>query len=134
MSTYKLKQIITICALLFATALPTLSQSIDGGIEPFIKMRWPGGATLSPDQTLYYTFNPEGIRQLYKVPAGKTQKDAIKLTTFEDGIGGYSLSEDGKTRLNSMSIPGATKCTSMDDARVLTMLSTSAWANSKLSS
>ena len=96
MSTYKLNRTFTICALLIATALPTLGQSTDGGIEPFIKMRWPGGATLSPDQTLYYTFNPEGIRQLYKVPAGKTQKDAIKLTTFEDGIGGYSLSDDGR--------------------------------------
>jgi dipeptidyl aminopeptidase/acylaminoacyl peptidase len=62
----------------------------------FIKMRWPGRATLAPDGTLYFVYNPDGIRQLYKVAPGKTQKDAVKLTTFEDGIGGYSLSDDGK--------------------------------------
>ncbi len=66
------------------------------GIEPFIKMRWPGGASLAPDGTLYFVFNPDGISQLYKVAPGKTQKDAVKLTTFPDGIGGYDLSENGQ--------------------------------------
>lgn len=66
------------------------------GIEPYVKMRWPDSAQLAPDGTLYYRYNPDGIFQLYKLPAGKTQKDATKLTTFKDGMSGYSLSEDGK--------------------------------------
>lgn len=67
-----------------------------GGIEPYIKMRWPDSGQLAPDGTLYFRYNPDGIFQLYKVAPGKTQKDAVKLTTFPDGLGSYSLSEDGK--------------------------------------
>jgi len=66
------------------------------GIEPYVKMRWPDSAQLAPDGTLYFRYNPDGIFQLYKLSAGKTQKDAVKLTTFADGMSGYSLSEDGK--------------------------------------
>jgi len=66
------------------------------GIEPYIKMRWPFNGDLAPDGTLYFVYDPDGIRQLHKVPAGGTQKDAVKLTTFADGIGGYALSDDGK--------------------------------------
>ncbi|MEK6797768.1 MAG: S9 family peptidase [Planctomycetota bacterium] len=66
------------------------------GIAAYVKMRWPGAATLAPDGTLYFVYDPDGIRQLYKVSSGKTQKDAVKLTTFPDGVGGYSLSDDGK--------------------------------------
>ncbi|MDO8629148.1 MAG: S9 family peptidase [Phycisphaerales bacterium] len=68
----------------------------NAGIEPFIKMRWPGSANLAPDGTLYFIYNPDGINQLYKVAPGKTQKDAVKLTAFPDGIGGYDLSDDGR--------------------------------------
>jgi dipeptidyl aminopeptidase/acylaminoacyl peptidase len=70
--------------------------SQQSGIEPFIKMRWPYSATLGPDRTLYFVFDPDGIRQLYKVPPGKSQDDAVRLTNFPDGIGGYNLSEDGR--------------------------------------
>lgn len=66
------------------------------GIDPFIKMRWPERANLATDGTLYFVYNPDGINQLYKVAPGKTQKDAVKLTSFKDGIGGYNLSEDGQ--------------------------------------
>jgi hypothetical protein len=68
----------------------------DAGIEPFIKMRWPGSANLAPDGTLYFIYNPDGINQLFKVAPDKTQKDAVKLTTFPDGIGGYDLSDYGR--------------------------------------
>ena len=83
----------------FAMAAPTPESNIrrdDAGIEPFIKMRWPGMANLAPDGTLYFVHNPDGINQLFKVAPGKTQKDAVQRTTFPDGIGGYDLSEDGK--------------------------------------
>ena len=79
----------------------------ESGIEPYIKIRWPGRVSLAPDQTMYYVHNPDGIRQLYVVPPGKTQKDAIKLTDFEDGIGGYSLSDDGKWIAITASVGGS---------------------------
>lgn len=100
-------KIAVVSLVLWMTGNFAYSEPVDSGIEPFVKMRWPGGATLAPDQTLYYVFNPDGIRQLYKVPPGKTQKDAVKLTTFEDGIGGYSLSEDGKWIGISASVGGS---------------------------
>jgi len=84
---------------LFVLALSFLAPATFGAghaIEPFIKMRWPGAADLAPDGTLYFIFNPDGINQLYKVAHGKMQKDAVKLTAFPDGIGGYDLSDDGK--------------------------------------
>lgn len=71
-------------------------QSAVTGIEPYIKMRWPDSAQLAADGTLYYRYNPDGISQLYKVAPGKSQADAVKLTSFKDGIGSYSLSDDGK--------------------------------------
>lgn len=65
-------------------------------IARFIKIRWPTRVELDLHQNKYYVHNPDGIRQLYKVPTGKSQKDAIKLTHFPDGIGDYALSEDGR--------------------------------------
>ena len=76
-------------------------------IEPFIKIRWPGRVSLAPDQTMYYVHNPGGIRQLYMVEPGKTQSDAVKLTEFEDGIGGYNLSDDGKWIAITASVGGS---------------------------
>lgn len=80
--------------LLMTNALGCVSAALGApgaGIEPYVKMRWPDSAQLAPDGTLYYRYNPDGIFQLYKLPAGKTQKDAVKLTTFKDGMGRYSL-------------------------------------------
>jgi len=75
-----------------STVQPTSSPSIDA----FARIRWPERADLSPDGVLYFIHDPDGIRQLYKVRTGGRQADAIRLTHFEDGISGYSLSRDGQ--------------------------------------
>ncbi len=93
--------------VLLMLALATQTHAAATGIEPYIKMRWPFGGELSPDGTLYFVFDPDGIRQLYKVPAGGTQKDAAKLTTFPDGIGGYSMSDDGKWIVCTAAVGGS---------------------------
>lgn len=77
------------------------------GIDPFIKMRWPGNAQLAPDETLYFIYDPDGIRQLYKLVPGQPQSEAVKLTNFADGIGGYSLSEDGRWIAITASVGGS---------------------------
>lgn len=90
------------CWCVVATAPPIAvmasepSPTDESGIARFIKIRWPGNADLAEDGTLYFVYNPDGIRQLFTVPPGRTQKDAVQLTHFEDGIGGYSLSPDGR--------------------------------------
>ena len=99
-------------ALLAATALAGglyagESTTKSSGIEPFIKMRWPGNAELAPDQTLYFVYDPDGIRQLYKLAPGQPQSKAKKLTSFDDGIGGYNLSEDGRWIAITASVGGS---------------------------
>ena len=77
----------------------TMSRKTAGdraALEAYVKMRWPVSATLAPDNTFYYVFNPDGISQLYALKAGESQDKAVKLTSFPDGIGGYEVSEDGK--------------------------------------
>jgi len=87
---------------------PQFSLAADSaGIEPYIKMRWPFAGQLAPDGTTYFVYDPDGIRQLYKVPPGGTQKDAVKLTTFPDGIGGYAPSDDGKRIVLTAAIGGS---------------------------
>ena len=70
----------------------TNAQTDDASMSQFIKIRWPGRVTLAPDGTVYFVHNPDGIRQLYKVPPGKSQRDAVKLTTFE-GLGAIGRGE-----------------------------------------
>ncbi len=65
-------------------------------VDAFIKMRWPSNGTLAADQSFYFVHNPDGIRQLYKKTPGQHSSKAIKLTSFTDGVGGYSISHDGK--------------------------------------
>jgi len=95
------------CFLAAGPDAPAFAADAGKGIEPFIKMRWPGRATLAPDGTLYFVHDPDGIRQLYKVSPGKTQADATKLTTMLDGIGGYSMSEDGKWIVVTAAVGGS---------------------------
>lgn len=92
---------------MFLAGLPLAHAGPSTGIEPFIKMRWPGAGSLAPDGTLYLVYDPDGIRQLYKVPPGKTQADVVKLTTLPDGIGGYSMSEDGKWIVVTAAVGGS---------------------------
>lgn len=76
-------------------------------VAAYVKIRWPRSASLSPNETLFFIHNPEGISQLYKVPAGEATTDAEKLTSFEDGIGGYSLSEDGRNLAITAAVGGS---------------------------
>lgn len=81
---------------LTATAFGWANSPGGAPLASFVKMRWPTSATLAPDQTLYYVFNPDGVPQLYALKAGQPQSKAVKLTSFEDGTGGYEVSDDGK--------------------------------------
>lgn len=81
---------------LLAVGTPALWAQQAPTIEQFLKIKWPRAADLAPDGTLFFIHDPDGIRQLYKLPPGAKQEQAAKLTNFPDGISGYNLSEDGK--------------------------------------
>ncbi len=75
------------------------------GVEKFFRIRTPGAATIAPDGSLYVRDWPDGVFQLFRVPAGATPPVAApgtpmqQLTNFKDGLSGYSLSPDGKHML-----------------------------------
>jgi dipeptidyl aminopeptidase/acylaminoacyl peptidase len=66
-------------------------------LERFLKIRTPGAPSIAPDGTMYVRDWPEGIFQLYKVEGEAAGPGAkmTKLTSFADGLSGYSLSPDG---------------------------------------
>lgn len=83
------------------------TPSAPSTLEQFLKIRTPAGATLAPDGTLYVRDWPDGVWQLYKVTPGPTKAGMApdyrlgfatftKLTTYKDGLAGYSLSPDAK--------------------------------------
>ncbi len=69
-------------------------------IDQFMKIRAPNSPTLAPDGTLYVRDWPDGIQHLYSSAPGARPGSPMKRLTdnsqFKDGIGGYSLSPDGK--------------------------------------
>jgi dipeptidyl aminopeptidase/acylaminoacyl peptidase len=74
-------------------------------IQQFLKIRTPGAPVILPDGSLLLRDWPDGIYQLYRVtpntpgasasyePANTTR---VKLTDYPDGLGGFSVSPDGK--------------------------------------
>jgi len=92
----RIRILVGVLCLLAPAAGCAVHQRTVADVEPYVTMRWPSRASLAPDRSLLYIHNPEGIYQLYRMPAGATDTEAVKLTDFEDGIGGYSLSDDGR--------------------------------------
>ena len=66
----------------------------DASIAQFVKIRSPHSGHLAPNGNFYYVYRHEGVRQLFRRAAG--EDTAAVLTRFEDGIGRYSVSHDGR--------------------------------------
>ena len=66
----------------------------DASIAQFVKIRAPHSGHLAPNGNFYYVYRHEGVRQLFRRAPG--EETAVLLTRFEDGIGGYSVSHDGR--------------------------------------
>lgn len=66
-------------------------------LERFMKIRAPGSPSFAPDGTMYVRDWPDGIWQLYRVKgeAAGPGVEMEKLTSYADGLSGYSLSPDG---------------------------------------
>jgi dipeptidyl aminopeptidase/acylaminoacyl peptidase len=91
-------------AIVLATAIPVLADAQAPSIAQFIRMKAPVSGSLAPDGTLYYVHNPDGLFQLYAEHPGA---GPVKLTDHADGIGGYTLSPDGKWIVVSAAIGGS---------------------------
>lgn len=82
-------------------------------IEKFLKIRTPGSPRLLDDGTMFVVDWPDGINQLYRVSGGKADAKENKeggpftrLTSFKDGISGFTVSPDGKRILVSAGVGG----------------------------
>ncbi|UCG32570.1 MAG: S9 family peptidase, partial [Phycisphaerales bacterium] len=64
-------------------------------LESFLAIRAPYGGRLSPDGTLYYMKRAEEAYQIF-ARSDTAGAKAERLTDFEDGVGGFSLSPDGR--------------------------------------
>ena len=98
----------TAALISFSLAAGAAMASDDSQIERFLKIRTPGGVTVAADGAVYVRDWPDGIFQVYKREAGEgPEAQGRKLTTFEDGVSGYSPSPDGSVLLVSASVGGS---------------------------
>jgi dipeptidyl aminopeptidase/acylaminoacyl peptidase len=67
------------------------------GIERFMRIRTPGAPSIAPDGTMYVRDLPDGVFQLYKVKGDSVRHDfkGEKLTSYKDGLAGFSMWDDG---------------------------------------
>lgn len=76
---------------------PAPAKAKGPSIDKFLKIRTPAQPTIAPDGALYVRDWPDGVWQLYRVEGNEARPDAkmTALTSFRDGLAGYSLSYDG---------------------------------------
>jgi len=95
----------SVLALLVACSAATAWSAEAPSITQFLKIRAGGLPVLLPDGSLLQRDWPDGVWQLYRItpkhpgPSASYAPDDVvrtKLTDFPDGIGGFSLSPDGK--------------------------------------
>jgi len=89
---------LALAAPLFA-GVPADEPSVGSGpgIAQFMKIRTPSSVEIAPDGTVFFRDWPDGVTQLYRRgPSEPITAQGKKLTEFADGIGGYSMSPDGK--------------------------------------
>jgi dipeptidyl aminopeptidase/acylaminoacyl peptidase len=94
-------------AALLAVHVQAAESPTQPSIERFLKIRTPGQPAPLPDGSFLAIDRPDGILQLYRFVPGAAaggagpsfapgQVTATKLTTFPDGLSGFSVSPDGK--------------------------------------
>jgi dipeptidyl aminopeptidase/acylaminoacyl peptidase len=97
----------TALVALFTVAMllaPAQAGTGKPSIQQFLKIRTPAGPSLLPDGSMLIRDWPDGVWQLYRaVPKNATtpsfapgEATVTKLTSYPDGLAGYSLSPDGK--------------------------------------
>lgn len=101
---------INVSAVVLAAGSIVMNSEHCQGADPsasmaqFIKISAPSSGDLAPDGTFYSIDDPDGVYQLF---SKKSPTDPAKaLTILEDGISGYSLSDDGAWIVFGASIGG----------------------------
>lgn len=104
----------TVCSIVSPAAFAQAGSA--PALERFMRIRTPGAASILPDGQMLVRDWPDGVWQLYRVtPAKDAPRDeafapgkaaTTKLTSFTDGLAGYSLSPDGTKVVLSHSAGG----------------------------
>jgi hypothetical protein len=100
------------------TAVPTsktlsgsaslVADSVGPDIGQFLRIRTPSAPQLAPDGTVYLRDWPDGIFQLYRRDAGDAPgATGEKLTSFADGISGFSVGPDGSSVIIEAGVGGS---------------------------
>lgn len=72
----------------------------DASVERMLKIGVPVSPVIGPGGEAFMRERYKGVFQLFRRPAGVAPGGAMdRLTNFTDGVGGFSLSPDGKTLL-----------------------------------
>jgi dipeptidyl aminopeptidase/acylaminoacyl peptidase len=96
---------VALSLLLLVAAVPLAVAADAPGIQQFLKIRTPGAPVVLPDGSLLLRDWPDGVRQLYRVvpkagaaePSYRPGETSVeKLTTFPDGLAGFTVSPDGR--------------------------------------
>lgn len=85
------------CSAPLAPVWGDAPQTDAATISQFLKIRVPGMVRMAPDGTIYARDFPDGLNQLYRRGPGEPiTAQGKKVTSFPDGMAGYSISPDGK--------------------------------------
>lgn len=88
-----------------AAAAPLDTAMLKQTVERFMKVRAPSRPSFDAAGNLYVVDFPDGTNQLYRLApgsvAGEPSAKMAKVSSFKDGISGYSIAPDGKTILMS---------------------------------
>jgi len=88
-----------------AQPAPVQAALVKQTVERFMKVRAPSRPNFDAAGNLYVVDFPDGTNQLYRLApgsvAGETNAKMVKVSSFKDGISGYSIAPDGKTIIMS---------------------------------
>ncbi len=81
-------------------------------LEKFLNIRAPSAPRFAADGSFFVMDRPQGVIQLFRIEGtgselvAKTDSKKTQLTSFKDGLSGYTLSPDGKRMLVSFAAGG----------------------------
>lgn len=80
---------------------PLQATMVKQTVERFMKVRAPSRPNFDAAGNLYVVDFPDGTNQLYRLAPGSVAGDPsakmVKVSSFKDGISGYTIAPDGKT-------------------------------------
>lgn len=103
-----MKRAVLVAVSLLLGLVPLAHADDEPGIARYLRIRTPSAPDLAPDGSVYLRDWPDGVYQLYRrAPGEGPDAQGEALTSFEDGISGFTLSPDGSLVLISANTGGS---------------------------